>query len=66
MTVRSSGVGTKLLMQKQFDSLQDCHSGAWYLVLATATMFGIILDTITTAFVACVCFSFIGIDNNSA
>ncbi|XP_032678118.1 multidrug resistance-associated protein 4-like [Odontomachus brunneus] len=58
-TIRSSGTGTELMMQKQFDSLQDYHSGAWYLVLAIAAVFGLLLDLITCAFIACVCFSFI-------
>ncbi|XP_014467785.1 PREDICTED: multidrug resistance-associated protein 4-like [Dinoponera quadriceps] len=61
-TIRSSGSGIELMMQKQFDSLQDYHSGAWYLVLAIAAIFGLVLDLVTCVFVACICFSFIAIN----
>lgn len=62
-TIRGSGAGTVIMMQKQFDSLQDYHSGACYLVLATAAIFALVLDLITCIFVACVCFSLIIIND---
>ncbi|XP_011149209.1 multidrug resistance-associated protein 4-like [Harpegnathos saltator] len=61
-TIRSNGVDTELMMQKQFDSLQDYHSGAWYLVIAIASIFGLVLDLFTCLFIACICFSFIALN----
>ncbi|XP_014467786.1 PREDICTED: multidrug resistance-associated protein 4-like [Dinoponera quadriceps] len=63
-TIRSSGASTELMMQKQFDSLQDYHIGASYLVLAVASMYGLLLDLISCVFVACICFSFIMINRH--
>lgn len=61
-TIRSSGAGIEKMMIQQFDVLQDYHSGAWYLVLACGTAFGLALDIITCLFIACICFSFILLD----
>ncbi|KMQ86379.1 multidrug resistance-associated protein 4-like protein [Lasius niger] len=58
-TIRSSGAGIEKMMRNKFDVLQDTHSGAWYQVLACGTVFGIVLDTITCLFIACLCYSFI-------
>ncbi|XP_012230272.1 ATP-binding cassette subfamily C member 4-like [Linepithema humile] len=58
-TIRSSGVSIEKMMMQQFDVLQDYHSGAWYLVLACGSAFGLALDLITCLFIACICFSFI-------
>ncbi|XP_072762869.1 ATP-binding cassette sub-family C member 4 [Anoplolepis gracilipes] len=63
-TIRSSGANIEKMMQNKFDTLQNTHSGAWYQVLACGTIFAIVLDTITSLFLACVCYSFILIDEN--
>lgn len=51
-------------MQRQFDALQDYHSGTWYLVLACSTAFGLVLDLITSLFIALLCFSFVLLNDN--
>ncbi|XP_012262524.2 ATP-binding cassette sub-family C member 4-like [Athalia rosae] len=61
-TIRSRGAAVEELLRKEFDHLQDTHSGAWYLTLATATAFGCTLDFVSCCFIACVCYSFILID----
>lgn len=65
-TIRSSGAGIEKMMRNKFDVLQDTHSGAWYQVLACGTVFGIVLDTITCLFIACLCYSFILISETGA
>lgn len=58
-TIRSSGSHVLELLQKQFDDLQDVHTGAWYMTIAVPASFGLYLDIVAIIFVACVCFSFI-------
>ncbi|KAG5307336.1 MRP4 protein, partial [Acromyrmex insinuator] len=63
-TIRSSGVGIEKMMQKQFDMLQDRHSGTWYLFLTCSTAFGVFTDLIICLFLACLCFSLILVNEN--
>ncbi|XP_017760874.1 PREDICTED: multidrug resistance-associated protein 4-like [Eufriesea mexicana] len=56
-TIRSSGSNVLELLQKQFDDLQDVHTGAWYMTIAVPVTFGLYLDIVVIIFVACVCFS---------
>lgn len=51
------------LLRKEFDNYQDTHSGAWYISLAAASAFGLALDLISCMFIACVCYSFIFLDD---
>lgn len=62
-TIRSHGKNVQLMLQKEFDDYQDIHSGAWYLVIATESAFGFILDLVCCIFIGCVCFSFILMDS---
>ncbi|XP_053982950.1 ATP-binding cassette sub-family C member 4-like [Hylaeus volcanicus] len=62
-TIRISGSTVRKLMQRQFDHLQNVHTGAWYITLVTHVVFGLYLDIIVCAFVACICFSFILLDS---
>ncbi|KAG5324835.1 MRP4 protein, partial [Pseudoatta argentina] len=58
-TIRSSGIEIEKLMRKQFDELQDRHSGTWYLFLTCAVAFAVFADLIMCLFLACICFSLI-------
>ncbi|KAG7207748.1 hypothetical protein KM043_009360 [Ampulex compressa] len=64
-TIRSSGEEIKMLLKKQFDKLQDIHSGAWYLTFTAASAFGLVIDVIAVCFVICVCFSLILLNEGS-
>ncbi|XP_076243257.1 ATP-binding cassette sub-family C member 4 [Calliopsis andreniformis] len=61
-TIRTSGPNTMVTLRKQFDYLQDIHSGAWYMTIVTPIAFGLSLDVIACIFVGCICFSFILLD----
>ncbi|KAG5324170.1 L259 protein, partial [Acromyrmex heyeri] len=58
-TIRSSGIEIEKLMRKQFDELQDRHSGTWYLFLTCAVAFAVVAGLIMCLFLACICFSLI-------
>ncbi|KAK1124887.1 hypothetical protein K0M31_006237 [Melipona bicolor] len=62
-TIRSSGSNIVELLQKQFDDLQDVHTGTWHIVVPV--IFGLYMDLFVTLFIACICFSFavMNIDN---
>ncbi|XP_012257506.2 ATP-binding cassette sub-family C member 4-like isoform X1 [Athalia rosae] len=64
-TIRSRGGPVEAIMRKEFDQYQDIHTGAAYLTIATATMFGFILDLLTCGLIGCVCFSFILMDDGT-
>ncbi|XP_029164634.1 multidrug resistance-associated protein 4-like isoform X2 [Nylanderia fulva] len=61
-TIRSHGAAIEKMMRKEFDALQNTHSGAWYQILACTTVFGLILDTIACLLIVSLCYSFILID----
>ncbi|XP_043864283.1 ATP-binding cassette sub-family C member 4 isoform X2 [Drosophila mojavensis] len=46
---------------REFDLLQDVHSGVWHLAEATNTALGLWVDTINSVFLAAVTFSFMGL-----
>lgn len=56
-TIRSCGLQSRLA--GEFDALQDVHSGVWQLTMSANTALGLWLDCVSTAFVACVTFSYI-------
>uniref|UniRef100_A0A182JZF0 Uncharacterized protein n=1 Tax=Anopheles christyi TaxID=43041 RepID=A0A182JZF0_9DIPT len=56
-TIRASGVQEKI--REEFDDLQNVHSAVWQLTMSSNAALGLWLDCISTAFVACVTFSFI-------
>lgn len=62
-TIRSTGTTVGRLLREEFDRYQDTHTGAWYLTLATSTAFGFTLDLFSSVFIACLCFSFILMDD---
>ncbi|XP_046623147.1 ATP-binding cassette subfamily C member 4-like isoform X4 [Neodiprion virginianus] len=64
-TIRSRGYLEQSLLRKEFDRLQDKHTGTWYLTVAGTAVLGLILDTCLGTFTACVCFSFILMDNET-
>lgn len=53
------------LLQKQFDDLQDVHTGAWCMTISIPETFGLYLDFVAIMFVACVCLSFILMDTGN-
>ncbi|XP_011707130.1 PREDICTED: probable multidrug resistance-associated protein lethal(2)03659, partial [Wasmannia auropunctata] len=63
-TIRSSGNEIEKMMRKQFDVLQDRHSGAWYLFLASSTSFILFMNLIMSLFVAYICFSLVLMNKN--
>lgn len=44
---------------QEFDALQNVHSAVWQLTMSSNAALGLWLDCISTAFVACVTYSFI-------
>lgn len=56
-TIRSSFAQNKYKLE--FDELQDTHTSAWYMTIATRTAFAIWLDICTVVFITAVVFSFI-------
>ncbi|XP_003399081.1 ATP-binding cassette sub-family C member 4 isoform X1 [Bombus terrestris] len=64
-TIRSSGSNIVELLQKQFDDLQDVHTGAWCMTISIPETFGLYLDFVAIMFVACVCLSFILMDTEN-
>lgn len=55
-TIRARGQEQQLI--KSFDLLQNTHSGIWQLTMSANTALGLWLDFVSSAFVACVAFSF--------
>ncbi|XP_046746888.1 ATP-binding cassette sub-family C member 4-like [Diprion similis] len=64
-TIRSRGAFVEGMLRKEFDNYQDTHTGAWYLTIAAATAFGFLLDLFSCIFIACVCYSFILMDDGT-
>lgn len=52
------------MLSKEFDMLQDAHTSAYYLIIATSSAFGFWLDMVSVGFVAFVTYSFIIVDSN--
>ncbi|XP_071557590.1 ATP-binding cassette subfamily C member 4-like [Temnothorax nylanderi] len=65
-TIRSSGVQIEKIMRKQFDVLQDRHSGTWYLFLTSSTTFGVFSDLVMCLFLAVLCFSLVLMSKNDS
>ncbi|XP_058060711.1 probable multidrug resistance-associated protein lethal(2)03659 [Anopheles bellator] len=62
-TIRASNAQEKI--REEFDELQNVHSAVWQLTMASNAALGLWLDCISTAFVACVTFSFIVLHQNT-
>lgn len=56
-TIRARNIQQELV--DEFDGLQDIHSAVWQLATSSNTACGLWLDVVSTAFIACVTFSFI-------
>lgn len=56
-TIRSSKVES--MVTREFDILQDQHTAAWYLFIATSRAFGLYLDIVSTLFLMVVTFQFL-------
>ncbi|XP_065077152.1 ATP-binding cassette sub-family C member 4 [Ochlerotatus camptorhynchus] len=56
-TIRANAAQQKIT--QEFDALQNVHSAVWQLTMSSNAALGLWLDCISTAFVACVTFSFI-------
>ncbi|XP_030376299.1 multidrug resistance-associated protein 4 [Scaptodrosophila lebanonensis] len=55
--IRSRGLQD--VVAKEFDNLQDVHSGVWQVMMATNTALGLWLDCVSCVFLTSVTFSFI-------
>ncbi|XP_046598085.1 ATP-binding cassette sub-family C member 4-like isoform X1 [Neodiprion lecontei] len=64
-TIRSRGTAVESMLRKEFDRLQDEHTRASYLTIAGASVFGLTLDICSVILIACVCFSFILMDDGN-
>ncbi|CAH1159389.1 unnamed protein product [Phaedon cochleariae] len=62
-TIRSSKAEEMVI--HEFDSLQDQHTGSWFMFLACSGALGFYLDCISLAFLILVTFQFLIIDTNS-
>ncbi|XP_055540970.1 probable multidrug resistance-associated protein lethal(2)03659 isoform X2 [Wyeomyia smithii] len=56
-TIRANAAQQKIT--QEFDALQNVHSAVWQLTMSSNAALGLWLDCISTAFVACVTFSFL-------
>nr|XP_023022905.1 probable multidrug resistance-associated protein lethal(2)03659 [Leptinotarsa decemlineata] len=56
-TIRASKAQKMVILE--FDSLQDQHTGTWFMYIATSEIFGYYLDIISTLFIALVTFQFL-------
>ncbi|XP_071628428.1 ATP-binding cassette subfamily C member 4-like [Temnothorax longispinosus] len=65
-TIRSSGAGIEKMMRRQFDVLQDRHSGMWYLFITCASAIGVFMDLILCLFLALVCVSLVLINEKDS
>ncbi|XP_046622338.1 ATP-binding cassette sub-family C member 4-like [Neodiprion virginianus] len=64
-TIRSGGPMVGEMLRKEFDQIQNVHSGAWYLIIIASSAFGLVLDLVSSSYMAFVCFAFILIDNGN-
>lgn len=62
-TIRSTG--KQDLVRDEFDKLQDLHTGAYFLSIATSTAFGLWLDFVTITFVAFITYSFVFLNDGT-
>ncbi|KAK5645932.1 hypothetical protein RI129_004396 [Pyrocoelia pectoralis] len=62
-TIRASGA--QFMITKEFDSIQDQHTSAWFLFLAASEAFGFYLDVISIIFLLVLTVQFIIFDNGS-
>ncbi|XP_015437285.1 PREDICTED: multidrug resistance-associated protein 4-like [Dufourea novaeangliae] len=58
-TIKTSEPDVLKLLQKQFDQLQNIHSGAWYMSIVASEVFGFYTDVLIGFFYIFICFSFI-------
>ncbi|PNF34547.1 hypothetical protein B7P43_G10751 [Cryptotermes secundus] len=56
-TIRA--LGAQAMLEKEFDSLQDLHSSAWYIFAAITRAFAVYLDSTCLIYVMCVTLSFL-------
>ncbi|XP_071570690.1 ATP-binding cassette subfamily C member 4-like isoform X2 [Temnothorax nylanderi] len=65
-TIRSSGVEIEKMMRRQFDMLQDRHSGTWYLFITSSAALSVFIDLVMCLFIALLCFSLILMNENDS
>lgn len=54
------------MVSKEFDTHQDLHTSAWFLLLETSTAFGFWLDCISITFTTVVSFSFLVLNSDAS
>jgi ATP-binding cassette subfamily C (CFTR/MRP) protein 4 len=56
-TIRSNGA--EVVLTHEFDKLQDDHSSAWFMFIATSRAFGYWLDIICACYIGIIAYSFL-------
>ena len=51
--------GAQQMLEEEFDQLQDVHTSTWFAFISTTRWFGLWLDWIVTAYMACIVYSFL-------
>jgi ATP-binding cassette subfamily C (CFTR/MRP) protein 4 len=62
-TIRSANAQSMII--NEFDSLQDQHSGSWFLFIASSETFGFYLDIISMVFLTIVTYQFLIFDDGT-
>lgn len=50
------------ILKREFDNHQDTHSGCWYMVISTNSVFGFSLDMMCLIFTSCIIFYYMLFD----
>ncbi|KAI4464939.1 atp-binding cassette sub-family c [Holotrichia oblita] len=58
--------GEQEALKNTFDNLQDVHSSAWFMFLASSHTFGFLLDTICVIYICVVTFNFVLCENTGS
>ncbi|EFA04157.2 ATP-binding cassette sub-family C member 4 [Tribolium castaneum] len=62
-TIRAASAQNMII--KEFDLLQDQHTGSWFMFIASSEAFGLYLDIISTVFLAIVTYQFLIFDDGT-
>ncbi|CAH1368627.1 unnamed protein product, partial [Tenebrio molitor] len=63
-TIRSNGA--EVVLTHEFDKLQDDHSSAWFMFIATSRAFGYWLDIICACYIGIIAYSFLIFSNSGS
>lgn len=57
---------TQAILQREFDNLQDTHTGCMYMNVTIAAVFSLSLDTICAMYITCVIFYYLLLDTEAS